>query len=220
MITDLFSQQRGQADKLIAYGFKAIAPQYTLTQLLSVANFELTITVSLPNTVTTTVIDRDTQTPYTLYLNASSTGSFVAQVREAVLAALQAVADSCFESDVFSAPIARDLIAYVDQQHHDQLEFLWKKFPNNAVWRRANTKKWYAALLTVTPQKLRLTGDDELTVLDLRLEPDQLSQLIDQQHYFPGYHMNKQHWYTIILNGQVSLEELKQRLEHSYQLAH
>ena len=36
----------------------------------------------------------------------------------------------------------------------DELEFLWQKFPDNAVWRRKDNKKWYGALLTVSKEKL------------------------------------------------------------------
>ncbi|MFC6180450.1 MmcQ/YjbR family DNA-binding protein [Lactiplantibacillus daowaiensis] len=220
MTTDLFKYQRGQAERLIAAGFQLTADIYTRTQPLLAPIFDLTINIQLPHTVTTQLIDRDTQAPYTLHLAARPTGKFVAQVRQAYLDALQTVADQCFEPDVFQTDSARDLIAYVDHQYHDQLEFLWKNFPTNAVWRRSDTKKWYAAILTVAPDKLGLTGDHPLTVLDLRLEPDALTALVDQQTYFPGYHMNKKHWYTIILDGQVPLAELTERLDHSYQLAH
>lgn len=35
----------------------------------------------------------------------------------------------------------------------------------------------------------------------------------------PGYHLNKKHWNTIILSGQVDDEELKSLIRHSYDLA-
>lgn len=34
----------------------------------------------------------------------------------------------------------------------------------------------------------------------------------------PGYHMNKQHWNTIIVDGTVSTRELKEWIDHSYDL--
>lgn len=35
----------------------------------------------------------------------------------------------------------------------------------------------------------------------------------------PGYHLNKKHWNTIILSGQVPDDELKSLMLHSYNLA-
>lgn len=34
----------------------------------------------------------------------------------------------------------------------------------------------------------------------------------------PGYHMNKQHWNTVLLDGSVPENELKRQIERSYQL--
>jgi Uncharacterized protein conserved in bacteria len=34
----------------------------------------------------------------------------------------------------------------------------------------------------------------------------------------PGYHMNKKHWNTIIVDGSVSFKQLKEWIDHSYDL--
>jgi len=34
----------------------------------------------------------------------------------------------------------------------------------------------------------------------------------------PGYHMNKKHWNTILVDGSVSAKQLKQWIDHSYEL--
>src|SRR3982750_4268637 len=34
----------------------------------------------------------------------------------------------------------------------------------------------------------------------------------------PGYHLNKKHWNTIVLTGQISWEETKDLIKHSYDL--
>jgi predicted DNA-binding protein (MmcQ/YjbR family) len=34
----------------------------------------------------------------------------------------------------------------------------------------------------------------------------------------PGYHMNKKHWNTIIADGSVSTNRLKEWIDHSYEL--
>lgn len=34
----------------------------------------------------------------------------------------------------------------------------------------------------------------------------------------PGYHLNKKHWNTIVLSGQLSDEEVKDLIKHSYSL--
>ena len=34
----------------------------------------------------------------------------------------------------------------------------------------------------------------------------------------PGYHMNKKHWNTIMVDGSVSTQQLKEWIDHSYEL--
>jgi predicted DNA-binding protein (MmcQ/YjbR family) len=34
----------------------------------------------------------------------------------------------------------------------------------------------------------------------------------------PGYHLNKKHWNTIVLTGQLSWDEIKDLIRHSYDL--
>ncbi len=34
----------------------------------------------------------------------------------------------------------------------------------------------------------------------------------------PGYHLNKKHWNTLILTGQLSWQEVQDLIRHSYQL--
>jgi predicted DNA-binding protein (MmcQ/YjbR family) len=34
----------------------------------------------------------------------------------------------------------------------------------------------------------------------------------------PGFHMNKQHWNTVLLDGSVPDNEIKRQIENSYKL--
>ncbi len=34
----------------------------------------------------------------------------------------------------------------------------------------------------------------------------------------PGYHMNKQHWNTIVIDGRLTAKQLKEMIDHSYAL--
>ena len=56
-------------------------------------------------------------------------------------------------------------------------------------------------------------------VIDLRMQPDKLAALVDGKTYFLGWHMNKKHWYTMLLDGSVPYAKLCQRIDESYQLA-
>ena len=53
--------------------------------------------------------------------------------------------------------------------------------------------------------------------LSLKCDPT-LSAVLRERYesVMPGYHLNKKHWNTIILSGQLPLEEVKDLILHSY----
>lgn len=58
-----------------------------------------------------------------------------------------------------------------------------------------------------------------MEIVDLRGDPELLKRIVDNKRYFPGWHMNKKHWYTIVLDGSVPLEQICRNLDQSYFLA-
>ncbi len=71
-------------------------------------------------------------------------------------------------------------------------------------------------MMIIPKSKLNLKGHGDIEVFDLRLEPEQIENLIDNEKYFPGYHMNKKYWYLICLNGSVEIDKIKSFIDESY----
>jgi predicted DNA-binding protein (MmcQ/YjbR family) len=55
--------------------------------------------------------------------------------------------------------------------------------------------------------------------LSLKCDPG-LSKLLREKYdeIMPGYHLNKKHWNTLVLTGQLEWEEVQALIRHSYQL--
>jgi predicted DNA-binding protein (MmcQ/YjbR family) len=55
--------------------------------------------------------------------------------------------------------------------------------------------------------------------LSLKADPE-LSKVLREKYeeVQPGYHLNKKHWNTIVLSGQLSWDEVQGLIQHSYQL--
>lgn len=55
--------------------------------------------------------------------------------------------------------------------------------------------------------------------LSLKCDPKLAEHLREKyESVIPGYHLNKKHWNTVILTGQLSSDEVKDLVRHSYQL--
>ncbi len=46
-----------------------------------------------------------------------------------------------------------------------------------------------------------------------------MEMLLLNDDYYPGWHMNKKNWYTIILDGSVATEDICKHIDESYRLA-
>lgn len=55
--------------------------------------------------------------------------------------------------------------------------------------------------------------------ISLKCDP-QLSEVLREKYetVMPGYHLNKKHWNTIVLTGQLPWEDIQGFIRHSYDL--
>ena len=56
-------------------------------------------------------------------------------------------------------------------------------------------------------------------IIDLRASKEDVPELIKQDNIYPGWHMNKKSWITIILDGSMNTEEIVKYIDESYNLA-
>ncbi len=61
--------------------------------------------------------------------------------------------------------------------------------------------------------------DDIPLTINLKCEPSLALDLRERYRAVtPGYHMNKKHWNTIIIDGSISDKELLTMIDHSFEL--
>ena len=65
-----------------------------------------------------------------------------------------------------------------------------------------------------------LTGlDEEQLSFNVKCDPDKAIELREEfACVLPGYHMNKKHWNTVVVDGSVADKQLKEWIDHSYDL--
>jgi len=221
MLTNDISLEHYQLDvkKLQAYGFQKTGSSYICRRRLKASPFQLRLEISPENRLKTLITDLDVGEVYMLHLNAATQGEFVGKIRQEYTDIVTDILATCFTHVIFTAAQSLSVIQFIKQQYDIDLEYLWAKFPRNAIARRKDNHKWFAALLTVEKSKLGFSGEGIVEVLDLKMRPEDKEQLIDNINYLPGYHMNKKHWFTVCLDGRVSDTDLFRKIAESYHLA-
>jgi predicted DNA-binding protein (MmcQ/YjbR family) len=67
---------------------------------------------------------------------------------------------------------------------------------------------------------LLLPLDEVVTQFNVKCDPEKAIELREEypKTILPGYHMNKKHWNTVIVDGRLSSKQLKEMITASYEL--
>ena len=114
--------------------------------------------------------------------------------------------------------LVREKVAkYIKKKYNALPEYLWKRYPDYAVFRHDDNRKWFAIIMDVEADKLGLPGTERMDIIDLKIEDLMFKDILLQQPGFlPAYHMNKGSWITILLDGTVPLEEIYRMIDASF----
>ena len=198
------------------FGFVKSDKGYCFAQKIFDDQFELQVVVQAERAYSK-LYDLSSGEEYILADIEDATGKFVGSVRESYQHAIENLIESCTDDDIFKFSQTKQIIEYVEKKYVDKLEFLWKKFPNDAVFRCKDTKKWYVAILTTSKKNFGFDSNSSIEVIDLRNVPN--DKIVDNQKIFKGYHMNKKNWISIVLDDSVETQKIEKLIDNSHKLA-
>ena len=216
--TGFFKNKRAITERMIAYGFNQVGDTYVYSTPILANNFVLQVEIS-HNNVYANIYDIGSECEYILHNILGSEGKFVGAIRTEYKRILNDIRDKCFERDIFKSLEFKAISEYVDNKYGDKPEFLWDKPPDAAILRRKDSKKWYAIFMKIAAAKLGLHQSDEIEIMNFKAKTDGETHIIDNLTFFPGWHMNKKHWVTVILNGTVPVSKIIFLVNISYKLA-
>ena len=107
---------------------------------------------------------------------------------------------------------------YIANEYGAQPEFLWEKTPDCAVYRHESNRKWFGIIMVVGRDKFGFDSDELVEVMNVKV-PDRmlLEALKERDGFYPAYHMNKEHWISIFLDGTVEFEEVCDLVDESFE---
>ena len=97
-------------------------------------------------------------------------------------------------------------------------EFPWLSAPTYAVYRHQSNNKWFAVIMEIPKNKIGIEEEGNINVVNLKSDPLLVGSLILDKGIHPAYHMNKNYWITVCLDGSVEEEKIKWLLDISFQL--
>ena len=202
--------------KLLNYGFIKKINSYYYEDILLKDQFKIIVTYE-NNILDSKVIDLKTNEEYFLVKIKDITGEYVGKIRELYLNKIDEIIDKCFDKEIFKYKQTKDIVKYIEKTYNVKPEFLWDDDCNSAL-RCPDNLKWFGIIMTVTKDKLGFKSHDLIEIIDLKIDADEIKKLVDNKNYFPGYHMNKKYWLTIILDNSINNEVIFKLIDKSYNL--
>ena len=202
--------------KMQKFGFKKRGKNFVYSENILNNQFEFYIQVIDAKNIETRLTDTQTKDIYTLHLVEDAAGTFVGEVRDAYENMLEKIAQNCCNDTFFIFPQSNRLAGLIKEKYGDSPEFLWEKFPGFGVFRNPCSKKWYGLISNIDKSKIDKKSKGEVEILNIKLDKDEIQDLLKQKDFYPAYHMNKQSWITIILDETLCDKKIMALIEKSH----
>ena len=109
-----------------------------------------------------------------------------------------------------------EIFQYVKARYGTEPDYPWAD--DNAVLRHRENRKWYGLVMEGERGKLGMPGAGSVCALNVKCEPVLIGSLRERPGFHPAYHMNKDKWITVRLDGSVAAEEIRNLVDLSYRL--
>ena len=110
-----------------------------------------------------------------------------------------------------------DLIDYIRERFAVEADFPFKE-DNVYVFRHERNRKWFAIMMNVPYLVLGIDKPGEVDIIDIKCGPILMGIFRREEGILPGYHMNKDNWATIMLDGTAKDETIKELVDISYHM--
>ena len=205
-------------DKLINYGFKLKKDKLIFEKKLSKDDFKAIF--EFDDKLSGKIFDLSTNDEY-INFRIENLSGFSSEIREEYTNLLIDIRNKCSKKEWQLFAQAKRISKYIEEKYKDLPEFLWEKFPNYAIYRKKENKKWYALFGAVNLLKIdkKSKSKDIVEIINIKVDKEETQNLIKQKGIFEAYHMNKKSWVTIILDDTLEDIEIKNLIDKSYQNA-
>ncbi|MBO4849007.1 MAG: MmcQ/YjbR family DNA-binding protein [Clostridia bacterium] len=111
-----------------------------------------------------------------------------------------------------------DVTRWITERYGCGPERLWLRFPDYAVFRHSDDRKWFCIVMDVPRSALGLKGEGRVDILNVKPgDPLLCSMLRQREGFFRGWHFSSGNWVSVLLDGTVGFGEICSLIDMSYE---
>ena len=111
-----------------------------------------------------------------------------------------------------------ELTRYIFDAYSVEPDYPFPKDDVTCVFRHADNRKWFGIVMAVPYRTIGISRDGETEVLNIKCDPLIIGTLRGKPGFRPAYHMNKDKWITVLLDGSAETEDVTALLDMSYRM--
>ncbi len=211
----IFQKTKVNYSKLLTYGFTKKDKVYTYTTNIMNDDFKVVITIT-DNLVEGHIYDLNFNEEYHNFRNENFTGNYVAKIREEFEGILNDIKNNCTTTKLFIYEQANRIAKLIKEKYGDDPQFEWEDTPDCAVFK--HPKKWYGIIMHINKNKLDPTLNEDIEIMNVKLDPEEILNLLKEEGFYKAYHMNKKYWITFLLDDTLNDETIMDLITKSYNL--
>ena len=216
IVDEIFKKYTPDFKKLIEYGFKKNKTKYSFEKVFKNNQFKAVIEIKKDGNLTGTVYDLENNDEFLPLKVETQQGAFIGAIREEYKSILADIRDNCFSKNYFIFPQSNRITNLIIKKYGDIPNFMWEKFPNFGVFKNTDNNKWYGTVMNIDYSKLGLNNKNPVEVINVKLDKDEIQDLLKKEGFYPAWHMNKKSWITITLDETLADDEIMNLIDESY----
>ena len=112
----------------------------------------------------------------------------------------------------------QELIEFIFDEYSAAPDYPFPMDDVTCVFRHIDNRKWFGIAMVVPYRTIGISREGNVDILNVKCDPIMTGSLRGKPGFRPAYHMNKDRWITILLDGSAGKEDIAVLLDMSWQM--
>ena len=112
----------------------------------------------------------------------------------------------------------QELIDYIFDEYSVEPDYPFPRDDVSCFFRHTSNRKWFGIAMAVPYRTLGIPREGNTDILNVKCDPVVAGSLRGRTGFRPAYHMNKEKWITLLLDGSAEKEDIAALVAMSYRM--
>ena len=112
----------------------------------------------------------------------------------------------------------QELIHYIFDTYSVEPDYPFPRDDVSCVFRHIDNRKWFGIAMAIPYRTLGINRKGNVDILNIKCSPVVIGPLRGKPGFRPAYHMNKDKWITVLLDGSAGQKDITALLDMSYSM--